>query len=123
MSIDLSRSRREFNEFCKWFSREYFDSLDKITHDSNPTGVFYAKEVSAETFSDSVLGGSFMFDKQNTVIQSPDDLHGIKPKDIVLYQGEYWFVTNVQKKKFRMQNSEFAVDRHCSHDWYIEIRK
>lgn len=125
MSIDLFRSRRGFNEYCKWWTRNESESIDpaRLVMEQKPSGTFYAKEISAETYNDNVLGGMFRFDKTVTVIQSPDDLEGMHNNDVVLYQGEIWFVRNVQKRKFRIQSTEFATDRHCSHNWYIELRK
>ena len=123
MSIDLFRSRRGFNEYCKWWTYKKDVDPAELIHKQKPAGTFYAKEISAETYNDNVLGGVFHFDRTTTIIQSPDDLGKIKNNDVILYQGEIWFVKDVQKRKFRIQSTEFATDRNCSHNWYIEIRK
>ena len=56
-------------------------------------------------------------------IKTPDNVYGLKNHDWVEYCGEIWMVMNVQKVKARMQQTQFATDRHCSHYFYIELRK
>lgn len=125
MSIDIFQSRRDYNEPCKWWSRNETDDYesDEMIMKRVPTSIFWAKEISPEVMQDAIVGGSFRFDKTTVTIKSPDNLWGIKNDDLILYQGEKWIVDSVQKVKAKKQNSLFAADRNCSHYWYIELRK
>lgn len=125
MSFDLFQSRRNYNERCKWWSRNEDDE-----HESNEliskrvaSGTFCAKEMSAIQLMNMNLGGSFRIDSTHTTIKSPDNLEGIKADDLVEYQGELWRVDDIQKSKARMQNTYYASDSKCSHFWYISLRK
>lgn len=125
MSIDITQSRRTYNVLCQYWTRNESDtySSDELVHKRVADGTFWAKEISPETRRDNVISGVFMFDSSSITIKSPDDCGMLKEKDIVEYEGEYWMVKDVQKRKARMQQSEFARDKYCSHYWYIELRK
>ena len=125
MAFDLFQSRRNYNEPCKWWKRDESDNYEdnKIVYKRQPNGVFWAKEVNAETYQVATVGGSFKFDRQTVQIKSPDDLSGIDHMDIVEYQGELWIVETVQKTKAKMQHTQFATDRYCSHYWYLDLRR
>lgn len=125
MGFDLFQSRREYNEFCKWWSRNESDdfSSDELIMKRIPTGMFLAKEVSSENKQSDIISDSFMFDKTTITIKSPDNLNGLKQHDLILFRGEKWFVVTVQKSKAKIQNTFFANDKNCSHFWYIELRK
>lgn len=123
--FDLFQSRATYNEPCKWWTR---DERDKYTSDELimrriPSGVFVAKEVTAEQRQDMIISGTFLFDRSNITIKSPDNLKGIKQDDIVLFRNEKWLVVNVQKTKSKTQNTYFADSKNCSHYWYLELRK
>ena len=64
-----------------------------------------------------------MIDRTRITIESPDNLSDIKSNDIVEYQGEFWRVDNVQKKKSRQQNSEFVNSNNVSYYWYLSLIK
>ncbi len=125
MPIDLFQSRRTYNSLCRWWSRNEDEQyeLDKLVLNRVPSGLFWAKETASEQYQDNVVNGMFMFDRTTVVIKSPDDLTGIKSEDIVEYEGELWMVRSVQKRKARIQQSEFASNSQCSHYWFIELRK
>lgn len=125
MSLDLFQSRRNYNEFCEWWSRDETDkyTAEELIMQRVPTGVFMAREYSPEVNQDAIVGGVFRFDKTTITIKTPDDVYGIKNDDIVRYDGEMWFVENVQKVKARIQNSMFVSDKACSHFWFISLRK
>lgn len=131
MAFDLFQSTRNFNEYCKWWSQnesdDYYDN--EIVYKRVPDGCFYAKEISPETKNDNTVAGIVMFDKNSVTIYSPDDLQSlykafsVKNRGLVEYQGELWRIENVQKRKARIQNSEFASDENVSHYWYISLIK
>ena len=125
MGFDLFQSRRNYNEPCKWWSRnedDQYEDSDLIIK-RVPTGTFMAKEVAPEQLKDTVIANSFMFEQGMITIKSPDNLMGIKSKDLVEFQGEHWIVVNVQKSKAKMQNTQYASNKYCSHYWYLELRK
>ena len=125
MSIDIFQSRRNYNEYCKWWSRDesnQYEDTDLIMK-RVPTGTFMAREISPEQIRNNIILNSFLFELGTVTIKSPDNLMGIKNNDLIEYQGEKWIVVNVQKTKARIQNSYYANDKNCSHYWYIELRK
>lgn len=125
MSFDLFQSRRTYNEPCKYWTRNESDehTSDELIMNRVPSGTFMAKEITAENIQNTQIGNTFMFDRSNITIMTPDNVYGIKNNDLVMFQGEKWIVVDVQKRKAHMQQSQFASDRHCSHFFYIELRK
>lgn len=125
MSFDLFQSRRNFNEKCRWWSRNESDKYDEseLIYKRIPSGTFCAKEVNAEVKDDNVINGIFMVSRTQVTIESPDNLSGIKNEDIVEYQGDLWRVANLQKKKSRIQNTEFSKVEEISHFWYLSLIK
>ena len=132
MSFDIFQSRRNMNEQCRWWIRNESDELDEdeLIFKRVPRGFFFAKEVTAEVQNDNVIGGEFMADKTSLTIMSSDDLtdmyvqtQDITNKALVEYQGEIWRVEDVQKRKARIQNSEFGKVSTISHYWYLNLVK
>lgn len=124
MSFDLFQSRRNYNEPCKWWSRNDSDdfSSETLVMKRIPTGTFMAKEVSPATERDNPIANSWLLQRSGTTIKTPDNIMGIKSQDLVLYDGELWLVVSVQKIKAKMQQTYFVSDKNCSHYWYIELR-
>ena len=50
-----------------------------------------AREENPETSRDNILAGVFSVERNTITIRTPDDIYGIKAKDIVLFRGEKWF--------------------------------
>ena len=135
MGFDLFQSRRNQNEYCRWWGRKERDSSgdfeeDILVYKNVPSGFFYAKEISGEAQDDNVIGGIFMTDKTSVTIMSSDDLsdlynvkQDIRNRVLVEYQGELWRVDNVQKRKAKIQNTEFGKTNYCSHYWYLSLIK
>lgn len=125
MANDIFQSKRNYNQLCKWWSctDEDRNTLDELILKRVPTGIFYAKEVSQQDSSSSVLSNTFMFERNQVTIKTPDNIYGIKKNDLVEYEGERWIVELVQKPHSRLQHTFFANDKHCSHFYYIELRK
>ena len=132
MGFDLFQSRRNMNEFCRWWSRNESEETeeDELVYKRVPRGHFYAKEVNAEVQDDNIIGGVFMTDKTSVTIMSGDDLtdmynehQDVRNKVLIEYQGELWRVDNVQKRKARIQNSEFGNPDYVSHYWYLSLIK
>lgn len=132
MSFDLFQTRRNMNEECRWWTRNESDDIeeDELVYKRVPRGFFYAKEVNAEVQDDNVIGGVFMTDKTSVTIMSSDDLsdlyndkQDIRNRVLVEYQGEYWRADNVQKRKARIQNTEFGKSSEVSYYWYLSLIK
>lgn len=137
MGYDLFQSRRNYNERCAWWGRderdeEYTDeeleaalvsNADELIMKRVPSGYFMAKQENPESKRENTIYNIYMTEKTTVTLKTPDDVTGIKNKDIVLYRGEKWFVVSVQKILARIQQSEYATDHNCSHYWYIELRK
>lgn len=132
MAFDLFQSRRNCNIRCRWWSRNETEDVDEseLLYNRTPSGMFYAKEVNAEVQDDNIIGGVFMTDKTSVTIMSSDNLTSlssealnVKNKVLVEYQGQIWRVENVQKRKARIQNSEFGNPNRISHYWYLSLIK
>ena len=125
MSFDLFQSRRNYNDSCRWWSRNEDDENEpnELIYKRVPTGYFYAKEVSSEQLRNLNLSGMFRIDSTHTTIKTPDNLDGIKVDDLVEYQEELWRVDNIQKSKAKMQNTYYAKDKYCSHFWFLELKR
>lgn len=123
--FDLFQSRRNYNEPCKWWSRNETDDYDSdvLIMQRIPSGLFMAKEVSPEMERDNPIANAWLLHRTGVTIKTPDDLTGISGEDLVWYEGEKWIVSSFQKIKARMQQTEFATDKHCSHYWYLELRR
>lgn len=132
MGFDLFQSRRNMNEWCRWWSRKENDEIDddELVYKRVPRGYFNAKEVTAEVQDDNVIAGIFATDKTVLTIMTGDDLsdlyndkQDIRNRVIVEYQGDIWRVDNIQKRKARIQNSEFGKVSKTSHYWYLSLIK
>lgn len=125
MGFDLYQSRQTYNCKCRWWRRNTNDDIesDELIMKRVPNGIFMAKEVAPNRQQDIQVGGVFMFSRDNITIKSPDDLSEIEAKDLVEFNGDLWIVESVQRTKARVQNTFFGKDIHCSHYWYLELRK
>ena len=132
MGFDLFQSRRNMNEYCRWWTRKESDDAeeDELVYKRAPSGSFYAKEINAEVQDDNIIGGILMTDKTSVTIQACDNLQelynaqqDVRNRVLVEYQGELWRVDSVQKRKARIQNSEFAKAEYVSHYWYLSLIK
>lgn len=132
MGFDLFQSRRNMNEECKWWTRNENEDIDEdeLKYRRVPRGYFMAKEVNAEVQDDNIIGGIFAADKTAITIMTSDNLNDlyneqqdVKNRVLVQYQGEIWRVDNVQKRKARIQNTEFGRVDKASHYWYLSLIK
>ena len=132
MSFDLFQSRRNQNEECRWWSRNESEEFeeDELIYKRVPRGYFYAKEVNPEVQDDNIIAGVFATDKTSVTIMSSDDLsdlynenQNIGNRTLVEYQDKIWRVDSVQKRKARIQNTEFGKVEQASHYWYLSLIK
>ena len=128
---DLFQPRRNMNEKCFWWGRTEDEDIpeEELVYKRVPDGFFYAKEIQAEAQNNNILAGVMIVDRTNVTLESNDDLRSFYDKKQILsemyvkYQDEFWIVTDVQKKKAKIQNSEFGRPESVSHYWYISLRK
>lgn len=125
MPVDLTQSRREYHEYCRYWHRDERDenTPDEIIYKRNATGSFWAKEMSPEQDRDNIVGGVFMFDVTHVTLKTPDVCVDLVSKDLVEYQGELWIVVSAQQSKAKKSNTMYAKNKYCSHYTYIELRK
>lgn len=118
--IDLYTGRRTHFFECKYWNRDNTDAdLEEIVHNDEPSGSFYAKEENSVQHNINIVGGAFMFDEQSVFISTNDDV-SIKKGDIVLFDGEYWNVLNVQVRDVH-KNAQFLRKR-AKHT-YIQLKR
>ena len=125
MAFDLFQSRRNLNERCRYWGVNESEEieLNELVYKRVADGMFYAKEVNSETENNNIISGLDMFERTTVTIFTTDDVKNIKRNDIVEYQEELWRVSDVQRKKARIQNSEFAAATNVSHYWYLTLKK
>lgn len=125
MAFDLFQSRRNFNEHCRFWTRNESEKYDEceLVYKRVASGSFWAKEVNAEVTNDNIINGVIILDRTSVTIMSPDNLEDITSRDVVEYQGELWRVENCQKRKAKIQNREFGKVSSVSHYWYLTLIK
>lgn len=101
--INLRTGRRSnFNKCYYWNRKDKDVDKEEYAHSNKANGVFYAKEVAPKTNGKDIVNGSFMFDRNQTTIQTNDKVN-IESGDIIKYQNELWRVVDVQSKVYRNQ--------------------
>lgn len=125
MGFRFMQQHRNYNERCRWWKRNenIEDGDSDLIYKRIPEGIFYAKEANAETNDDNIINGTFMINRTNVTIETLDDILGIESEDFVEYEGELWRVTGVQKRKARIQHSEFGRATDVPFHWYLNLRK
>lgn len=113
-------SRRTNFDKCKYWNRKDSKlSLDEYTYNNEPSGSFYAKEITAQTMQKNIIGNTFMFD-QDTITLETSDVVNIASGDIVEYENDLWSVSNVQIKEIH-KSKQFMKSSYRK--TYIQIRK
>ena len=120
MSVDIYNTRRGYFNKCKWYARdEDTGESNEIIISRPANGIFYAKEIAAQTSQDKVINGMFLFDQDTITIESQDSLTGIKRGCLVEYNGKIWHLINVQESIVKKQR-EFT--HKTSATWYLQLR-
>ena len=118
-TINIYTSRRTYKRECKWFNQKKENS-EKLEYEEFPSGVFYAKEVSPNTFNKTIIAGVLQFNSSELTLETIDDVSSLVPNCKVLYDNDYWIVNNVQRNMIKKQ-SEFS--KKPSVITYISLRK
>lgn len=103
-------SRRDNFEECEYWIRDINANPNELIHETKkPSGVFSAKISNPENSSPSVIGGVFMFDSINLMLETYDDIKELKVNDIVRFNGNIYMVTGIQRQPYR-KNTQFNND-------------
>jgi len=101
MAVDIFHSRRTSFQRCVYYIRDEqrgSGDIEKLVLDKEPSGVFYAKEVSDYQQGSNDVGNA-MFDTNRVTIETADDISLIKKGCIVCFRNNFWFVDNVGLKQ------------------------
>lgn len=103
--LDLFTSRRTMHDKCNYWRRESNEDINALIHEINePSGFFYAKQITSIQDMPQVLAGVFLFDSETVTIQSNDELDKLKRDDIVQFRGEIWRLEQIQATPIRINN-------------------
>ncbi len=117
---DLLLGRRGDFEKCKyWIVNDKDIDLEEFTHNTNPSGIFYAEEVSPENLRKMIINGVFMFDESLITIYTNGTIT-LKTGDLVLFRGDIWRVQDCQTRRVQ-KNLQFM--KRPSMKSYIQLKK
>jgi hypothetical protein len=103
--LDLFTSRRTMHDKCNYWRRESNEDINALIHEINePSGFFYAKQITSIQDMPQVLAGVFLFDSETVTIQSNDELDKLKRDDIIQFRGEIWRLEQIQATPIRINN-------------------
>ena len=122
--IDLWMGRRDAFMKCEFWSVDDRDMLpaDLIAHYPRPTGMFYAKEVNADTTENQIVESAFMAEQRTVTLETHDNVKtpvALKQNDIVRYHDELFRVDRIQSEPIKKQNQYLRVG---SYRTYIQLR-
>lgn len=119
-TADLFTSRRTTFEECKYWLRDINADPNELVYKSRKyDGIFDAKISNPETFGTNVIGGVFMFDTKNLMIETYDDINDIKANDVVMFMNNFYIVTQIQKYPIR-KNTQFHNEQQ--YITYLSLR-
>ncbi len=117
---NLLLGRRGDFERCKyWVRNEEDEDLSEYTHKKEPSGIFYAKEITAKDLRKLVIDGVFMFDETLTTIYANGDLD-LKKGDLIEFEDDIWQVVSCQSKPIN-KNRQFM--KRPAKTNYIQIKR
>ena len=117
---DLLLGRRGDFEKCQYWVRDESDeSLNEYTHNHKPSGIFYAKEITAEDLHKLVINGVFMFNESLITIYANGSLK-LKNGDLIKFRDEIWIVQTCQPKRVQ-KNVQFM--KRPSVKSYIQLKR
>ncbi len=119
-STDLLLGRRgHFNKCVYWIRDEDDEDLTEYTYNNEPSGYFYADEITSEDKRKLTINGVFMFDESLITLQTNGAI-SLKKGDIVKYNEDIWIVQSCQTKKM-YKNEQFM--KRASSVTYIQIKR
>ena len=118
--IDIFESRRINFERVEFWKRDIrSDTPTSEIVSEKASGIFYAREVNAESSSNDIVSGSFMFDDSNIMLITNDDVRELSQNDVCKYDERLWNVVSIQRKRIK-KRSEFS--RIPVYKTYIMLR-
>lgn len=108
-----------FDKCYYWERNESNVNLNEYTHNTKPSGMFYAREVNAESKSKMVVNNLFMFDNNTITIYTTASID-LKKGDLVKFRGKIWICGDCQFKNIS-GNTQFMnrANREC----YISLKR
>jgi len=123
MAVDIYHSRRVNYKKVLYYNRDENVSVGDMAIwvlQTTPKGIFYARDITASTFSKQQVNNTFMFDKNTTTIETSDDVSDLEVGSVLLYLGKVWFVENIQAIT-HTKSTEFSDKMEAT--YYIAIRR
>ena len=120
--IDLFTNRRvSYNRMYYFSQLRSEDIVDRseIAHKEKPSGFLNVREVSDEQDSMNNVGGSMRFERTTVRLKTYDNASKLQRDDIVLYQGRYWNISSINKKKMQRRNQFNTQDYFV---YFIDLR-
>ena len=118
--IDIFESRRTNFERVEFWKRDIrSDTPTSEIVSEKASGIFYDREVNAESSSNDIVSGSFMFDDSNIMLITNDDVRELSQNDVCKYDERLWNVVSIQRKRIK-KRSEFS--RIPVYKTYIMLR-
>lgn len=105
--IDIYRSRNGKFRECYYWKRDVtqYGDNNKLVHETNPTGCFYAKLVQDNSKTNQEIGNVFQYGDVEKTIETEDRVN-IAPNDIVKMDNAVWLVISVNEREIEV-NREF----------------
>lgn len=117
--IDLNTSRRTLHNKCRyWKVKTKNKDKSEIVYEQKPDGMFYAKEISAFSKDNQIVGDVFMFNSKTITIMTTDKVD-INTNDVVEFNGNLWIVVNIQKRR-KLKQAQFL--KHTSEETYMQLK-
>ena len=118
--FDLFTSRRSNFDECEYWLRDVNSNPNELVYKSRRCdGTFYAKLSNPETVGSNVIGGVFMFDTKNLMLETYDDIREVKVNDVVCFRGSYYIVTQIQMYPIRKNTQFYNEQQYIT---YLSLR-
>lgn len=118
MGIDITTSRTEKTDRCKYYKKEYVQNM-KLVQDAVVQGVFYSHDVEPFT-TRRISSGSIQKSQTIGTIETTDHVGDLEPNFYVLYEGEIYVVEEVSRQD-KATEKEFS--RNPSKVTKIRLRR
>ena len=113
-------SKRTSFEECEYWLRDVNSDPNELIYKSRRRdGIFDAKISNPETSTNDIVGGVFLFDMKNLMIETYDDIEEVKINDVVCFMGSFYIITQVQRYPIR-KNTQFHDDQQ--YITYLSLR-
>ena len=112
--------RRGTYEKCKyWIRDEDEKDLTEYVYENQPSGTFWAEEITAEDLNKLIINNSFMFDNSLITIFTKAQIT-LKQGDIIEFENELWMVQSCQQKRIHKNNQFMKRPNKVS---YIQLKR